>query len=40
MKGEIKFGFRGKDQLPLFMVWKEFRDENNEVVFAKVLFQI
>jgi hypothetical protein len=37
MTEKIRFGFKGKDQLPLFMVWKEYW-EGGEVVFAKVLF--
>lgn len=34
---KIRCGFKGKNQLPLFMVWKEYI-ENGEVVFAKVSF--
>lgn len=43
IKGEktgIIFSFRGKGQLPLFMIIKEYFDENGEVDFAKILFQI
>ena len=40
MKTKIRFGFRSKSQLPLFMIWKESFDEKGEVDFAKVLFQI
>lgn len=36
----IIFGFRGKNQLPLFMIIKEYFDENGDVDFAKVLFEI
>lgn len=36
----IIFGFKGKNQLPLFMIIKEYFDENGEVDFAKVLFEI
>lgn len=39
-KTGIIFSFRGKNQLPLFMIIKEFFDENGEVEFAKVLFEI
>ena len=39
-KTGIIFGFRGKNQLPLFMIIKEYFDENGEVDFAKVLFEI
>lgn len=34
---KIRIGFRSKNQSPLFMIWKEFY-ENNELVFAKTLF--
>ncbi len=34
---KIRFGFKGRDQLPLFMVWREYI-EDGEVFFAKVLF--
>lgn len=33
----IRFGFKGKYQLPLFMIFKE-EVENGEVVFAWVIF--
>ncbi|HEY5587722.1 MAG TPA: hypothetical protein VIK86_02065 [Candidatus Paceibacterota bacterium] len=36
---KIRISFKSKTQLPLFMATKEFI-ENNEVVFAEVLFQI
>lgn len=39
-KTGIIFSFRGKGQLPLFMIIKEYFDENGEVDFAKVLFEI
>jgi hypothetical protein len=35
----IRCGFKGKTQLPLFMVWREYR-LRGEVVYAEVLFQI
>jgi len=35
----IRIGLKGKNQLPLFMIWKEWK-EDNETVFAKVLFRI
>lgn len=38
-KTKIRFGFRGKTQLPLFMVWREYIN-NDEVTFAEVLFQL
>ena len=38
-KAGIIFGFRGKNQLPLFMIIKEYFDENGDVDFAKVLFE-
>lgn len=33
----IRWGFKSKDQLPLFMIWEE-EIENGEVVFARVIF--
>ena len=36
----ISFSFRSKNQLPFFMVIKEYYDENGQVYFAKVLFEI
>ena len=39
-KTGIIFSFRGKNQLPLFMIIKEYFDENGEVDFAEVLFEI
>jgi hypothetical protein len=39
MKTRITFGFRGKNQLPVFTVIKEFI-EDGETVFAKILFEI
>ncbi|AYP68183.1 hypothetical protein PQE75_gp051 [Bacillus phage vB_BcoS-136] len=40
MKTKIRFGFKSKTQLPLFMVWREHLDNNNEVEFAEVIFKI
>jgi len=39
MKIKIRIGFKNKNQLHLFMVWKEYY-ENNEMIFAKTLFMI
>lgn len=39
-KTKIRFGFRSKYQLPLFMIIKEYYDINGELYFAKVLFEI
>lgn len=39
-KTGITFSFRSEYQLPLFMIIKEYYDENREVEFAKVLFEI
>lgn len=36
---KYRFGFRGKKQLPLFMVWKEYWVDG-KVEFAKVLFMM
>jgi hypothetical protein len=38
MRTKIRFGFRGKNQLPLFMIWRE-HIENGEVVHAEVIFK-
>lgn len=40
MKTRITFSFKGKKQIPLFMVIKEYYDDNGNIDFAKVLFQI
>lgn len=43
IKGEktgIIFSFKGKGQLPLFMIIKEYFDDNGEIEFAEVLFEI
>lgn len=39
MTTRLRFGFRSKNQSPLFLVWREWW-ENGEVVFAHVLFMI
>ena len=39
-KTGIIFSFRGKGQMPLFMIIKEYFDKNGEVEFAKILFEI
>ena len=37
----LRWGFRGKYQLPLFMLWWEYRDIlTNEVTYAEVIFKI
>lgn len=40
MKTKFKIGFRNKNQLPLFMIWKEFLNENNETIHAEIVFQV
>lgn len=40
MKTRITFGFKSKTQMPLFMVIKEYYDDNGNIEFAKILFQI
>lgn len=40
MKTRIRFSFKGKKQMPLFMVIKEYYDDNGDLEFAKVLFEI
>jgi len=34
---KIKYGFKSKTQIPLFMVWKEYID-NNKVYYANTIF--
>jgi hypothetical protein len=34
---KLRFGFKGKKQLPLFMIWEE-DFVNDELVFARVIF--
>lgn len=36
----IIFSFRGKGQLPLFMIIKEYFNDNGQIEFAEVLFEI
>ncbi len=38
-KTRLRFGFKGQHQIPLFMIWREYI-ENDEVVFAEVLVSI
>ena len=40
MKTRIIFSFKSKRQMPLFMVIKEYYDDNGDIEFAKVLFEI
>lgn len=35
---KVRWGFKSKKQLPLFMVWREFYDESGDVEHASVLF--
>ncbi len=37
MESKVRFGFKSKSQLPLFMIWREWW-EDGEVVFAEVIF--
>ncbi len=39
-KTGITFSFRSKYQSPFFVIIKEYYDENGEVEFAEVLFEI
>lgn len=34
----VRFGFKGKNQLPLFMVWREFVDDEGRVYHGSVIF--
>lgn len=40
MKTRIRFSFKSKTQIPLFMVIKEYYDDNGNIEMAKVLCQI
>jgi hypothetical protein len=40
MKTKIIFSFKSKKQMPLFMIIKEYYDDNGNIEFAKVLFEI
>lgn len=32
MKTKIRFGFRNKNQLPFFMIWKEWKEDGATVL--------
>jgi hypothetical protein len=34
----LRCGFRSKNQLPLFMMWREYYDDSYNVIYARVLF--
>jgi hypothetical protein len=36
----IVISFKSKNQLPLFMITKEYYNKNGELTFAKVIFEI
>lgn len=38
MKSKIRFGFKSKTQLPIFLVWREEYDMFGDVEYAVVLF--
>lgn len=40
MQKQYRIGFKGRYQLPLFMVWVEYyeQDSDNEPSFARVVF--
>ena len=40
MKTRITFSFKSKNQMPLFLVTKEYYDDGGNIEFAKVLFKI
>lgn len=40
MKTKITFGFKSKTQMPLFMVIKEYYDDDGNIEFAKALFEV
>lgn len=40
MKTRIKFGFKSKKQMSLFMIFKEYYDDNGNIEFAEILFEI
>jgi hypothetical protein len=33
-----RYGFKGKTQLPLFMIWEEELDDDGEIIYARVIF--
>ena len=35
---DVQFGFKSRNQLPLFMVWQVWYDDRAEVIFGVVLF--
>lgn len=37
-KDDLQFAFKSRNQLPFFMVWRVFYDEEGNVVFGEVLF--
>ena len=39
MKTKLRFGFKGKSQESLFMIWREYW-EHNQVIYAEVIFKI
>lgn len=40
-KTKIKMSFRGKNQIPLFMIIREYYNKRtNEIIFAEILLEI
>lgn len=37
---KIRFAFKSKNQLPLFMIWREYYNNFGEVEFAKIIFKL
>jgi len=37
LTSKLNFGFKGKDQLPLFLVWRTYY-EDGDIVCARVIF--
>ena len=37
---KYRFGFKGRHQLPLFMVWREYLDDTGNVEYAAPVFTL
>lgn len=39
-KTRLRFGFRGRNQIPLFMIWREHFEKKGVIDYAEVVFKI
>lgn len=39
-KTRLRIGFKGKRQMPLFMIWREYFDPSGEMYYAEVVFKL